>query len=230
MLTAEEVETYQNEELILQSKVASFMNELAENLDINGTRINGRIILGAREKWEQISSYFIEKSGLHESQSLRRDVSPEVQAQLKIARLRDELEKVLTENAQLKQDKRNLQAQAEIDAQKRVAGVRVEKELAERVTELRIVLDLKEKEIVNLKNDVENKRKNISDLNSEVVRLARELNNMHQRSPQGGLPSMSIDEISAIRRAMAKLHHPDIGGDGERQKLWNAFLDAQEKR
>jgi hypothetical protein len=33
-------------------------------------------------------------------------------------------------------------------------------------------------------------------------------------------------EISAIRKAMARLHHPDTGGDSERLKIWNAALDA----
>jgi post-segregation antitoxin (ccd killing protein) len=35
-------------------------------------------------------------------------------------------------------------------------------------------------------------------------------------------------EISAIRKAMARLHHPDAGGDVERMKLWNAALDPLE--
>ena len=32
-------------------------------------------------------------------------------------------------------------------------------------------------------------------------------------------------EVSAIRKAMARLHHPDAGGDIERMKAWNAALD-----
>ncbi len=35
-------------------------------------------------------------------------------------------------------------------------------------------------------------------------------------------------EASAIRRAMARLHHPDRGGDIERMKLWNTILDPLE--
>ncbi len=35
-------------------------------------------------------------------------------------------------------------------------------------------------------------------------------------------------EISAIRKAIARLHHPDTGGDSERLKAWNAALDALE--
>ena len=35
-------------------------------------------------------------------------------------------------------------------------------------------------------------------------------------------------EVSAIRKAMARLHHPDAGGDIERMKAWNAALDPLE--
>jgi hypothetical protein len=35
-------------------------------------------------------------------------------------------------------------------------------------------------------------------------------------------------EIGAIRKAMARLHHPDAGGNAERMKLWNAALDPLE--
>lgn len=37
--------------------------------------------------------------------------------------------------------------------------------------------------------------------------------------------TLTPEEISAIRKAMARLHHPDTGGDAERMKLWNAALD-----
>jgi hypothetical protein len=35
-------------------------------------------------------------------------------------------------------------------------------------------------------------------------------------------------EIGAIRKAIARLHHPDAGGNLERMKQWNAALDALE--
>jgi len=40
-----------------------------------------------------------------------------------------------------------------------------------------------------------------------------------------GTLTLTPAEISAIRKAMARLHHPDAGGDAERMKLWNAALD-----
>jgi hypothetical protein len=33
------------------------------------------------------------------------------------------------------------------------------------------------------------------------------------------------EEANAIRKAIARLHHPDLGGDPERMKAWNAALD-----
>jgi septal ring factor EnvC (AmiA/AmiB activator) len=36
---------------------------------------------------------------------------------------------------------------------------------------------------------------------------------------------ISDEEINAIRKAMARLHHPDVGGSPDRMKAWNAALD-----
>jgi hypothetical protein len=42
----------------------------------------------------------------------------------------------------------------------------------------------------------------------------------------GGLAGqISDDEVNAIRKAMARLHHPDVGGNPDRMKAWNAALD-----
>ncbi len=46
---------------------------------------------------------------------------------------------------------------------------------------------------------------------------------------QGLTIDMSSAEASAIRKAMARIHHPDTGGDPERMKLWNALLDPLER-
>lgn len=43
---------------------------------------------------------------------------------------------------------------------------------------------------------------------------------------RGSLPfDLTANEASVIRKAMARLHHPDVGGDEQRMKLWNAILD-----
>lgn len=38
------------------------------------------------------------------------------------------------------------------------------------------------------------------------------------------------DEVNVIRKAIARLHHPDTGGNPERMKAWNAALDRIERR
>jgi hypothetical protein len=43
-----------------------------------------------------------------------------------------------------------------------------------------------------------------------------------------GTLTLTSEEISAVRRAIARLHHPDTGGDAQRMQLWNAALDALE--
>ncbi|HEU5090635.1 MAG TPA: hypothetical protein VFT99_24445 [Roseiflexaceae bacterium] len=40
--------------------------------------------------------------------------------------------------------------------------------------------------------------------------------------------ALTADEIGAMRRAIARLHHPDRGGDARRMQVWNAALDALE--
>ena len=35
-------------------------------------------------------------------------------------------------------------------------------------------------------------------------------------------------EVAAIRKAIARLHHPDVGGDVERMQAWNVALDKLE--
>ncbi len=44
-----------------------------------------------------------------------------------------------------------------------------------------------------------------------------------------GTITLSSAEIAAIRKAMARLHHPDLGGDGERMQAWNTLLDTLER-
>jgi len=44
-----------------------------------------------------------------------------------------------------------------------------------------------------------------------------------------GALELTSEEVSAIRKAMARLHHPDAGGDSERMKMWNAALDPLEE-
>lgn len=43
-----------------------------------------------------------------------------------------------------------------------------------------------------------------------------------------GIENITEAEARAIRKAMARLHHPDSGGNPERMKKWNAVLDKIE--
>lgn len=45
-----------------------------------------------------------------------------------------------------------------------------------------------------------------------------------------GVMHITPEEVRAIRKAIARLHHPDAGGDLERMKMWNASLDQLEGR
>jgi hypothetical protein len=47
-------------------------------------------------------------------------------------------------------------------------------------------------------------------------------------SESNGLPRITPAEARAIRKAMARLHHPDVGGSVERMQRWNALLDRIE--
>lgn len=44
-----------------------------------------------------------------------------------------------------------------------------------------------------------------------------------------GIGKITEAEARAIRKTMARLHHPDAGGDPERMKAWNAALDQIEQ-
>ena len=81
----------------------------------------------------------------------------------------------------------------------------------------------------------EQMKQNIIEINREQAMVERERNMWRMRAEQQGmissdnLPVLTSDDINAIRRAMARLHHPDRGGDIDRMKLWNKLLDTLEK-
>jgi hypothetical protein len=77
---------------------------------------------------------------------------------------------------------------------------------------------------------------NLMEITRENALLEHERNMWHARAEGiapplnmgSGLPELTPAEVSAIRKAMARLHHPDTGGDAERMKAWNAALDPLE--
>jgi hypothetical protein len=87
------------------------------------------------------------------------------------------------------------------------------------------------------KHAYEQMKSNIMEMNREFATVERERDLWRQRAEQTGglewldaLPQLTADEVSAIRRAMARLHHPDQGGDSERMKEWNKVLDRLDKK
>lgn len=81
----------------------------------------------------------------------------------------------------------------------------------------------------------EQMKQNIIEMNREHIQTERERDMWRLRAEQHApmcndqFPLLKADEVNAIRRAMARLHHPDHGGDTERMKQWNKFLDQVEK-
>lgn len=78
-------------------------------------------------------------------------------------------------------------------------------------------------------NMVEIVRENLT-LNVECDRLRMQAQRLGYVTTAGAtaLPDLTPDEVRAIRKAMARLHHPDVGGNVQRMQLWNAILDAIE--
>lgn len=78
---------------------------------------------------------------------------------------------------------------------------------------------------------------NLTEAARENRQIARERDEWKSRAERGSgrvslgdIPlQLSPEEVSAIRKAIARLHHPDLGGDPERMKLWNAILDPLER-
>ena len=85
-------------------------------------------------------------------------------------------------------------------------------------------------EVLKSYNGVVAKLVQVSRANGE---LERERDTWRQRvertsNESAGRLNLSLAEVNVIRKAMARLHHPDTGGDSERMKLWNAVLDQLE--
>ncbi len=63
-------------------------------------------------------------------------------------------------------------------------------------------------------------------LNNELDRLKRQ---QREATFTYGLAITPLPhEARAIRKAMARIHHPDVGGDEQRMKAWNVILDKFE--
>jgi len=79
---------------------------------------------------------------------------------------------------------------------------------------------------------------NLMEITRENTMLTRDRDLWKARAEKGdqpinlkGIPlNLRSNEVRAIRKAMARLHHPDVGGDSERMKAWNAVIDPLEEK
>jgi hypothetical protein len=77
---------------------------------------------------------------------------------------------------------------------------------------------------------------NLMEVTRENTMLLRERDMWKARAERGthtidfanATLELTPAEVGAIRKAMARLHHPDVGGDAERMKVWNSLLDPFE--
>jgi hypothetical protein len=92
-------------------------------------------------------------------------------------------------------------------------------------------IDATQEQQARTQHAYEQMKQNIIEMNREHTLVEREREMWRMRAEQSGfewgdqMPNLSSDEINAIRRAMARLHHPDHGGDSNRMKQWNKLLD-----
>jgi hypothetical protein len=80
-------------------------------------------------------------------------------------------------------------------------------------------------------------RENITLANERDTWKARALRQGGDHDEPGELPDLgglvgriTEEEANAIRKAMARLHHPDTGGSPERMKAWNSMLDRYDRQ
>lgn len=114
----------------------------------------------------------------------------------------------------------------------------LQRELAEAQTTLRQLLRQIEKEQARC-GEIARAYKltvnNLVELSRQNTELERDRDLWRARAASSSAPTiestltLTREEIGAIRRAIARLHHPDAGGDPERMQLWNAALDALER-
>ncbi len=116
----------------------------------------------------------------------------------------------------------------------------LERDLAEARTEIRRLTRELKKEQQRLAETAEAYSKTVTNLVRTVHEntvLRYEYERLKHRAPEGGKHSgpqvLGINitriEVAAIRKAIARLHHPDVGGDAARMQAWNVALDELEE-
>ena len=120
-------------------------------------------------------------------------------------------------------------------------GGLLERDLAEAQTEVRRLTRALKKEQQRLAETAEAYNKTVTNLVRTVHEntvLRYEYERLKQRVPAPderpgpivfGL-NVTRSEIAAIRKSIARLHHPDVGGDAARMQAWNVLLDDIEEQ
>ena len=117
----------------------------------------------------------------------------------------------------------------------------LERDLAEAQAEIRRLTRVLKKEQQRLTETAEAYNKTVTNLVRTVHEntvLRYEYERLKQQAPAPderpgpivlGL-SITRAEIAAIRKSIARLHHPDVGGDVARMQAWNVLLDDIEEQ
>jgi regulator of replication initiation timing len=115
----------------------------------------------------------------------------------------------------------------------------MERDLNEAQLEIRRLTRALKKEQQRLAETSEAYNKTVSNLVRTVqenTALRYEYERLKARAPKEDEPvapdvlglHLTRAEVAAIRKAIARLHHPDVGGDAARMQAWNVVLDQLE--
>lgn len=114
----------------------------------------------------------------------------------------------------------------------------LERDLADAQNEIRRLGRELKKQQQRLTETSEAYNKTVSNLVRTVHEntvLRYEYERLKQRVPEPQVPAPTIfglnlsrTEVAAIRKAIARVHHPDVGGDSTRMQAWNVVLDQLE--
>lgn len=114
----------------------------------------------------------------------------------------------------------------------------LERELTDAQNEIRRLGRELKKQQQRLAETAEAYNKTVSNLvrtvhENTVLRYEYERLKQRVPEPQGPAPTvlglnLSRIEVAAIRKAIARVHHPDVGGDSARMQAWNVVLDQVE--
>ena len=116
----------------------------------------------------------------------------------------------------------------------------LERDLADAQTEIRRLSRELKKHQQRLNETAEAYNKTVSNLVRTVHEntvLRYEYERLKQRMPEIDQPApivfglnLNRIEVAAIRKAIARVHHPDVGGDAARMQAWNVVLDRLEEQ